>query len=217
MLVTWKLRASPRRLIANGRAPAISSPWSRIEPRVGAKRPLIRLNSVDLPAPLGPMIAWRSPRAISSETPRMIGVAPKRLSTSRSCERAGGRHRLRRVRHGALPRRRRWSATSRGSSSESADERRRRDDPRPRRRRVERHPQEPHARPELRLRRQPVAHLDRQHRARSDQRERHERERHTPPSTPANARVRAIGRCMMISPARPDGAYRIIAMKNTPR
>jgi hypothetical protein len=36
MLVTWKLRARPRRLIANGRAPAISSPSSRIEPRVGA-------------------------------------------------------------------------------------------------------------------------------------------------------------------------------------
>jgi hypothetical protein len=34
-------------------------------------------NSVDLPAPLGPMIAWRSPSAMSRDTPRMIGVGPK--------------------------------------------------------------------------------------------------------------------------------------------
>src|SRR5512140_4001801 len=55
-----------------------------MEPRVGASRPLIRLKSVDLPAPLGPMIAWRSPRAIASVTPRMIAVAPKLLWTPAS-------------------------------------------------------------------------------------------------------------------------------------
>ena len=36
-------------------------PLSTMSPLVGPKRPLIRLNSVDLPAPFGPMIATRSP------------------------------------------------------------------------------------------------------------------------------------------------------------
>jgi hypothetical protein len=36
-------------------------PLSSTSPLVGSKRPLIRLNSVDLPAPLGPMMATRSP------------------------------------------------------------------------------------------------------------------------------------------------------------
>ena len=79
MLVTWKLRASPRRLTWCGLRPVISTPSSRIEPRVGANRPLTRLKRVDLPAPLGPMIACRSPAAMSSETPRMTEVAPKLL------------------------------------------------------------------------------------------------------------------------------------------
>src|SRR5438552_3906492 len=84
MLVTWKLRESPRRLMRQGREPAISSPCILIDPLVGAKRPLTRLKRVDLPAPLGPMIAWRSPAGISSETPRMMRVAPKLLRTSSS-------------------------------------------------------------------------------------------------------------------------------------
>ena len=45
-------------------------PLSRISPLVGAKRPLIRLNSVDLPAPFGPMTAMRSPGAH-----RQVGAA----------------------------------------------------------------------------------------------------------------------------------------------
>ena len=56
-------------------------------------RPLIRLNNVDLPAPFGPMIACRSPAAISSETPRMICVGPKLLRSSIS-ERAAVMPRL---------------------------------------------------------------------------------------------------------------------------
>ena len=59
----------------------MSRPLSSILPRVGANRPEIRLNSVDLPAPLGPMIAWRSPTGISRSTPRMISVLPKLLCT----------------------------------------------------------------------------------------------------------------------------------------
>jgi hypothetical protein len=42
------------------------SPFRRISPALGAKRPLMRLNSVDLPAPFGPMIATRSPARTAS-------------------------------------------------------------------------------------------------------------------------------------------------------
>jgi len=49
------------------------------------KRPLIRLKSVDLPAPFGPMMAWRSPIAIARFTPLMIEVRPKLLRTSLNC------------------------------------------------------------------------------------------------------------------------------------
>src|SRR5881409_3387973 len=58
------------------------SPPSRISPLVGAKRPLIKLNSVDLPAPLGPMMATRSPGATARLAPRMISVLPKLLRRS---------------------------------------------------------------------------------------------------------------------------------------
>jgi hypothetical protein len=59
--------------------PPISWPFSRIEPREGWNRPEIRLNRVDLPAPFGPMIACRSPGAMSSYTPLMIFAGPKVL------------------------------------------------------------------------------------------------------------------------------------------
>ena len=57
MLVIWKLRDRPRRLISNGFLPSMRWPLSSTSPLLGPKRPLIRLNSVDLPAPFGPMIA----------------------------------------------------------------------------------------------------------------------------------------------------------------
>jgi hypothetical protein len=79
MLVIWKLRARPRRLIWNGVRPSMRWPLSRISPLLGPKRPLMRLNSVDLPAPFGPMIATRSPGATASSVPRMISVLPNRL------------------------------------------------------------------------------------------------------------------------------------------
>ena len=84
MLVTWKLRERPRRLTWCGGSPVISSPLSCTVPEVGARRPLIRLNSVDFPAPFGPMIAWRSPVGTLRLTPRMIWVAPKSFCKSTS-------------------------------------------------------------------------------------------------------------------------------------
>ena len=42
----------------------------------------MRLKSVDLPAPFGPMTAIRSPGAIAMSVPRMISVLPKDLRKS---------------------------------------------------------------------------------------------------------------------------------------
>ena len=47
-----------------------SWPNSITWPEVAGKMPLMRLNSVVLPAPFGPMIALRSPGMIFSDTPR---------------------------------------------------------------------------------------------------------------------------------------------------
>jgi hypothetical protein len=59
-------------------------PLSRTWPLVAPNRPLMRLKSVDLPAPLGPMIATRSPGATARLVPRMISVLPKDLRRSLS-------------------------------------------------------------------------------------------------------------------------------------
>ena len=61
---------------------------ARCGPRSSGKRALIRLNSVDLPAPFGPMMAWRSPVRIARSTPRMISVG--RSSCGRRRARARG-------------------------------------------------------------------------------------------------------------------------------
>ena len=82
MLVIWKLRDRPSRLISNGLLPSMRWPLSSTSPLVGAKRPLIRLNSVDLPAPLGPITAMRSPAFTARLAPRMISVLPKLLRRS---------------------------------------------------------------------------------------------------------------------------------------
>ena len=67
-----------------GGSASIRAPFSAMEPEVIGKRPLMRLNRVVLPAPFGPMTAWRSPRATCRLTPRMISVGPKFFRTSRS-------------------------------------------------------------------------------------------------------------------------------------
>jgi hypothetical protein len=47
------------------------------------------LNSVDLPAPLGPMMATRSPGRTAKLTPRMISVLPKLLAQVPQLNRVG--------------------------------------------------------------------------------------------------------------------------------
>ena len=46
----------------------MSRPSNRIEPAVGANRPLTRLKNVVLPAPFGPMIARNSPGSMVRDT-----------------------------------------------------------------------------------------------------------------------------------------------------
>src|SRR6476660_1567727 len=61
MLVRWNDRPSPMRQVSCGCTPVISRSSSSTRPLSGSKCPVIRLNSVDLPAPLGPITAaiWR--------------------------------------------------------------------------------------------------------------------------------------------------------------
>ncbi|CAJ6573482.1 Uncharacterised protein [Burkholderia pseudomallei] len=64
-------------------------PFSAMRPRVGASAPAIKLKSVDLPAPFGPISAWRSPGRIVRSMPTSTGVAPNDLLTS-AMRSAGG-------------------------------------------------------------------------------------------------------------------------------
>ena len=57
----WKVRDMPSRQIWWLGRPAIGWPANRISPAVGLTVPVITLNSVVLPAPLGPMTARTSP------------------------------------------------------------------------------------------------------------------------------------------------------------
>ena len=100
MLVIWKLRDRPRRLISYGCRPSMRWPFSRISPLVGAKRPLIRLNSVDLPAPFGPMM-----RDALAGAHREVGAADDLGLAEASCAGPSARARsARRRAHGVAPR-----------------------------------------------------------------------------------------------------------------
>src|SRR5574337_753931 len=64
----WKVRASPRLTRWCWLQRVTSSPSRITVPAVGTRKPLSRLISVVLPAPLGPISAWRAPAAMASET-----------------------------------------------------------------------------------------------------------------------------------------------------
>src|SRR5512132_4587980 len=57
----------------------MSSPSSRIRPALGESTPVSRLMRVVLPAPLGPMSAWRAPRSTLSDTSVQAEMPPKFL------------------------------------------------------------------------------------------------------------------------------------------
>ena len=62
MLVIWYERAMALREMRSGGSPVMSSPSNRMRPAVGRITPVRQLKNVDLPAPLGPMMARISPR-----------------------------------------------------------------------------------------------------------------------------------------------------------
>src|SRR6056297_3524769 len=64
-LVSWNVRTMPLRATRWAGTPARSSPAKVHLPRSGVSKPVSRLNSVVLPAPLGPINPVISPRGIS--------------------------------------------------------------------------------------------------------------------------------------------------------
>ncbi len=58
---TWKVRPTPRAQTSCGLRPPSSLPAKRMLPLSAARKPLMTLNSVVLPAPFGPMMPWIVP------------------------------------------------------------------------------------------------------------------------------------------------------------
>src|ERR1019366_905343 len=67
-LTIWNVRPMPALQVRSGRKPAMSRPSKTMRPLVGAKTPAMRLKSVVLPAPFGPMSATISPWSTRSDT-----------------------------------------------------------------------------------------------------------------------------------------------------
>src|ERR1700744_4422847 len=74
----------PRRHTASGESPPIGSPANMIVLSVGAIAPAIMLNSVVLPAPLGPITANKAPSGTSKLTLSTAIRPRKRLLTAES-------------------------------------------------------------------------------------------------------------------------------------
>src|SRR5262245_37758067 len=84
MLVRWKERPTPSRQRSCGAMPVTSRPLSITWPRSGRRWPVIRLKSVVLPAPLGPMMAPMLPVGASRLTPPTATKPSKTLTRSRT-------------------------------------------------------------------------------------------------------------------------------------
>src|SRR5258707_952890 len=84
---TCQVRAMPSRHTRSGLAREMSVPSSTIRPSSGWSEPLMQLNSVVLPAPLGPMSPTISRGSMVSETSRFATRPPKRLVHRSICSR----------------------------------------------------------------------------------------------------------------------------------
>src|SRR5262245_33529021 len=84
MFVRWNERPMPSRQRSCGAMPVTSRPLSFTWPRSGRRWPVIRLKSVVLPAPLGPMMAPMLPRGASRLTPPTATKPSKALTRSRT-------------------------------------------------------------------------------------------------------------------------------------
>src|SRR5688572_19975498 len=79
-VLIWKVRARPFLTRSSGFSRVISAPSRKIFPESGASIPVIRFISVVLPAPFGPIRAWRAPRGSSSPISCATTSEPKDLS-----------------------------------------------------------------------------------------------------------------------------------------
>src|ERR1043166_2815127 len=85
--VIWNVRPRPSRVIWCGRRPPRGSPSSLMSPPPGTTSPEIKLNSVVLPAPLGPIRPVSLPAATENEQRSTAVTPPKRRVTSHSSSR----------------------------------------------------------------------------------------------------------------------------------
>src|SRR5438477_6601815 len=67
------------REIRFGGSPAMSSPANRMRPALGCSTPVTQLKNVDLPAPLGPMMARISPAGTAMLTSLSAVSLPNRM------------------------------------------------------------------------------------------------------------------------------------------
>src|SRR6266508_3584325 len=93
----WNVRAMPSLTRWAWTTPVMSRPLSSTAPEVGWRTPVSRLTNVVLPAPFGPIRAWRAPASSRKSTSRVAISAPKfrhkpRVSSSGAVmtPRAGG-------------------------------------------------------------------------------------------------------------------------------
>ncbi len=75
---SWNVRAMPFCAVTCTGSPVIVSPANDTSPAVGLSVPVIRLNSVDLPAPFGPITARISPGSTVMSTLSTATSAPNR-------------------------------------------------------------------------------------------------------------------------------------------
>ena len=77
----WNVRAMPSLTRSACVRPVMSRPARSTRPRVGGNTPVSRLTNVVLPAPLGPINAWRAPASSLKSMSLTAVSAPKwRLS-----------------------------------------------------------------------------------------------------------------------------------------
>ena len=69
----------PRLATRSGRNPSIRAPFSQISPLLGCTKEVKQLNSVVLPAPLGPITAWMRALGTLRLTLSIACKPPKRL------------------------------------------------------------------------------------------------------------------------------------------
>ena len=84
----WNVRAMPMRAILYGGSASRSCPSKVMWPSVGWYRRLTQLNSVVLPAPLGPISAQICPSSMTKLSPSSATTPPKRTPTSSISSRA---------------------------------------------------------------------------------------------------------------------------------